>query len=109
MAAGNISKSREMERLRAKLSVDLLWIYILGIIKEKPMHAYALRREIEKRFGFLPGNVSAYVVLYKLHGRGFVSSKEQGNRTVYSVTSKGTELFKEAEKEFLKKQKMLFG
>ncbi|MDD5163514.1 MAG: PadR family transcriptional regulator [Candidatus ainarchaeum sp.] len=106
--AADISKSREMERLRKKLTVDLLWIYLLGILRKEPMHAYALRSEIEKRFGFLPGNVSAYVVLYKLQSRGFVSSLQKGNRTVYSITQKGKELLKEAEKEFSAKQKMLF-
>lgn len=104
----SLENSREMSRLRKKLTVDLLWIYLLGILRKEPMHAYALRREIEKRFGFLPGNVSAYVVLYKLQGRSFVSSLQKGNRTVYSITLKGKELLKEAEKEFSAKQKMLF-
>jgi DNA-binding PadR family transcriptional regulator len=104
----SLKNSREMVRFRGKLTTDLLWIYLLGILREKPMHAYALRSEIEKRFGFLPGNVSAYVVLYKLQSRGFVSSLQNGNRTVYSITLKGKELLKEAEKEFSAKQKMLF-
>lgn len=103
-----LDKTSEMARLKAKLTVDLLWIYILGILKEKPMHAYIIRKEISERFGFLPGNVSAYVVLYKLQGRGFVSSLKKGNRTVYSITAKGRELFKEAEREFENLQKTIF-
>ena len=103
-----LDKTSEMARLKTKLTVDLLWIYILGLLKEKPMHAYIIRKEISERFGFLSGNVSAYVVLYKLQSRGFVSGKEEGNRTVYSITAKGKELFKEAEKEFEKLQKTIF-
>ena len=104
----SLENSREMARLREKLGVELLWIYILGILKKKPSHAYAIRAEIEKRFGFRPGNVTAYVVLYKLEGRGFVSKKTDANREVYSITAKGKELLKEAGKEFVKKQRILF-
>ncbi|MBN1941249.1 MAG: PadR family transcriptional regulator [Candidatus Diapherotrites archaeon] len=97
-----------MQRLREKLSVELLWVYILSILRTKPMHAYALRSEVEKRFDFLPGNVSAYVVLYKLKSRGFVSGKKDGTRTVYSITARGKELLKEAEKELAERQKLIF-
>ncbi len=91
--------SREIERLKRKLGVELLWIYILSLLKKEPSHAYILRKQIEEKFGFLPGNVSAYVVLYKLQGRGFVSAKKEGNRTVYSITSEGKTLLKEAKRE----------
>lgn len=96
---GSINKSRELERLRKKLGIELLWIYILSMLRKKPSHAYALRREIEEKFGFLPGNVSAYVVLYKLQARGFVSIKQEGNRQVYSITAGGKQLLAEAKKE----------
>jgi DNA-binding PadR family transcriptional regulator len=92
-------KSRELFRLKRKLGVELLWVYILSLLKKKPSHAYVLRKEIESKFGFLPGNVSAYVVLYKLQNRGFVSSSKEGNRTVYSITAEGKALLKEAKKE----------
>jgi len=101
------AKSREIERLKRKLGIELLWIYILSMLKKKPSHAYVLRAEIEKRFGFLPGNVSVYVVLYKLEKHGFVSPKTDGNRTIYSITSAGKELLKEAKKELLGTLKMV--
>ena len=93
------SKTREIVRLKRKLGVELLWIYLLSMLKGKPSHAYVLRKQIEKKFGFLPGNVSVYVVLYKLQDRGFVRAKKDGNRSVYSITVKGKELLKEAKKE----------
>ena len=92
-------ESREIERLKRKLGIELLWIYLLSMLKKKPSHAYVLRKEIEEKFGFLPGNVSVYVVLYKLEGRNFVSVKHEGNRAVYSITAKGKELLKDAKKE----------
>lgn len=93
--------SPELKRLKSKMTIELLWLYILSILKKKDMHAYALRFAIHKRFGFLPGNVTAYVVLYKLQSRGFVKKKSSGNRVVYSITPKGKELTKSAEKFLL--------
>lgn len=91
--------SKELERLRRKLGIELLWIYLLSMLKKNPSHAYVLRKEVEEKFGFLPGNVSVYVVLYKLEKHGFVSAKQDRNRSVYSITSRGKELLKEAKKE----------
>ena len=99
----------EMKRLERNLTVELLWLYILSILKKKNMHAYVLREEIRKEFGFLPGNVSAYVVLYKLESRNFVKAKQIENKKVYSITEKGKELLKEAEENLTKKQKLIFG
>ena len=92
-------KSREIERLKRKLGIELLWIYLLSMLKKKPSHAYVLRKEVKSKFGFLPGNVSVYVVLYKLEKHGFVRAKQDGNKSVYSITASGKELLKEAKKE----------
>ncbi|PIU20909.1 MAG: PadR family transcriptional regulator [Candidatus Diapherotrites archaeon CG08_land_8_20_14_0_20_34_12] len=96
-----LEDSPELKRLKSKMTVELLWLYILSILKKEDMHAYALRSAIQKRFGFLPGNVTAYVVLYKLQSRGFVKKKAIGNRVVYSITPNGKKLIKSAEKFIL--------
>jgi len=100
-------ESSEIKRLKRKLSIELLWIYILSLLKRGPSHAYALRSKIKEEFGFLPGNVSAYVVLYKLKNRSFVSVKEDGNRAVYSITQKGKALLKEARQELQRLERLL--
>ena len=100
-------KSREIERLKRKLGIELLWIYLLSMLKKKPSHAYVLRKEVKRKFGFLPGNVSVYVVLYKLEKHGFVKAKREGNRSVYSITGSGKELLKEAKKELNNTIKMV--
>ena len=92
-------ESREIERLKRKLGIELLWIYLLSMLKKKPSHAYVLRKEIEEKFGFLPGNVSVYVVLYKLKKHGFVRAKRDGNKSVYHITASGKSLLKEAKKK----------
>jgi DNA-binding PadR family transcriptional regulator len=98
-----------MRRLETKLGVELLWPQILSILKKKPTHAYAIRKRIEERFGFLPGNVTAYVVLYKLESHGFVKARSEGNRRVYSITESGKRLLEEGKKALKEKEKKLFG
>ncbi len=98
----------EIKRLKEKTGIEILWIYILSLLKKESCHPYLLRKKIEKEFGFLPGEVTVYVVLYKLKARDYVNSKKEENKTVYSITKKGKELFKEAEKIFKKKIKKIF-
>lgn len=98
----------ELNRLKSHLSRDVLWMYVLSVLKQKPMHAYGLRKEIHERFGFQPGNVTAYVVLYKLESRGFVSSLQEGNRKTYKVTKKGLDLFEKAKGMLKEVEKKLF-
>ena len=101
-------ESPEIKRFKEKTGIEILWIYILSLLKKKPCHSYILRKKIEKEFGFLPGNVSVYVVMYKLESRGFVESKRDENKIVYSVTKKGIKLLKEAEKILKEKTKKIF-
>lgn len=104
----NSMNSPEIKRLKDKTGIEILWIYILSLLKKKPCHSYLLRKKIEKEFGFLPGEVTVYVVMYKLKSRGYVSSKREENKVVYSITKKGKELLKEAEKIMKKRNKTIF-
>jgi PadR family transcriptional regulator PadR len=83
------------KRLEEKLTIENLWIYILALLKEKEMYGYELREAIKARFGFMPGNVTAYRVLYSLKRRGLVDTKEKEvdsrKRKYYSLTTTGQE------------------
>ncbi len=104
-----IENTPEIQRLRTKLCTELLWIYILALLKEKPSHAYALRKAVHRRFSFMPGNVSAYVVLYKLKSRGYVESHREKGRKVYRLAKKGQKLLEAARKIMGENYKALFG
>ena len=92
-----------MKRLVDLNTKDCLWIYILRILKDRETHAYMLRQEIERRFGFKPGTVTAYRVLYHLTAKGFVSKRVEGRRKIYTITQLGREELGKA-KQFYKKQ-----
>ena len=95
------------KKLEVNNTSDCLWPYILRILREKPMHAYVLRAEIERRFGFLPGNVTAYRVLYALKKKGYVEKTKDGMKQVYSITPKGKKLLREAVRFYRERARML--
>ena len=90
------------ERLQKSNTIENLWIYILLLLKKKSLYGWEIPAAIEREFGFKPGKITPYRVLYRLEGNGFVKSKMEGRRRIYQITEKGkTELNKA--KNFYKK------
>ncbi|MEM2917937.1 MAG: PadR family transcriptional regulator [Candidatus Altiarchaeota archaeon] len=88
-----------LNRLRRKITKETLWLYILALLKKKPMYAYEIPNEIERKFGFKIGKISSYVVLYRLQSSGYVTSKlndKSGRpRRYYVITKKGEAILNE--------------
>ncbi len=88
-----------LKRLKNKLTCENIWLYILRLLMENPMYAYEIRKRIEDRFGFKIGEITAYIVLYKLAGSGYVRTEwkvEKGRqRKYYKITEGGEKLLKE--------------
>jgi PadR family transcriptional regulator PadR len=90
-----------MDRLRVKITKEVLWLYILRLLKERPMYAYELKQKIKETFGFEPATVSSYVVLYKLEKEGYVTAEWQESgtgkplRKYYKLTPEGEKLLEE--------------
>lgn len=97
-----------LDKLKKNNTVDCLYPYILKILSEKPVHAYILRGKIEKRFGFKPGNVTAYRVLYLLKKQGLVEKTKKDRIKIYKVTRKGKNELKKAA-EFYRNQIKFLG
>jgi len=85
-----------LKKLEKNNTYDCLWPYLLRILRDKPSHAYVLREEVHKRFGFLPGSVMAYLVLYSLSRRGYVKKRKEGRKQVYSITKKGENILRKS-------------
>ncbi|ACJ15599.1 transcription regulator, PadR-like family [Thermococcus onnurineus NA1] len=90
-----------MERLKNKITKEVLWLYILRLLRERPMYAYELKERIKEAFNFEPATVSSYVVLYKLEKDGYVTAEWQESETgkpsrkYYRLTPEGEKLLKE--------------
>ncbi len=93
------------ERLVGKLTVENLWLYILRLLKEKPLYGYEIRKRIQERFDFSPAVITVYVVLYKLQREGLVKKvsvkgDNSAQRKYYSITDEGSEMLEAGKKFF---------
>ncbi|MBU0546680.1 PadR family transcriptional regulator [Patescibacteria group bacterium] len=97
---------KPLDRLYEHNTKGNLWIYILSLLKEGKMHAWNIQTVIEKKFGFKPGRITAYRVLYRLEEQKLVKSETQERRRVYQITDKGQKqlvLAKQFYQEIVKK------
>jgi len=93
-----IDERRPMARLIKSITIENLWLYILSILSKRKAHAYAMNKEIKKKFGWEAGVVTPYIVLYKLEKDGFIKSAKVGRRVVYKITRKGRRILIDAKK-----------
>jgi len=82
------------ERLQKLNTKENLWLYILVLLEKKPNHAWGILSLIEKEFGFRPGTITPYRVLYRLEDESLVKSNLKARRRVYHITLKGKEELK---------------
>ena len=96
-------ETKAFQRLKKNFTIDLLWIWILRLLRDGPKYAYELRQEIETKFGFSPATVTNYTILYLLEREGVVQkvekrkSDERIDRKYYGITDLGEQLMDEAE------------
>ena len=110
----SVKEEEAYQRLVQKLTKENLWLYILSLLHEGPKYGYEIRGEVKKRFGFEPGRVTSYRVLYTLKKDGLVTvkteepSKEGPARKYYTITQKGEKMLNEAEAFLRDLHKRLF-
>lgn len=68
-----------------------LKLAILKMISERPMHGYALMKEIERLTGkdWRPSPGSIYPALSELQRQGLISLSVQGRKRIYEITPQG--------------------
>lgn len=81
--------SKELLRLKYSLTKETLWIWILRLLMDGPSHAYSIKNKIEKEFGFSPGRITCYKVLYLLQKRFYVKTNIVGRKIFYRITPRG--------------------
>ncbi|MFH1055660.1 MAG: PadR family transcriptional regulator [Candidatus Altiarchaeota archaeon] len=99
-----MTEERLIKRLKTKTTTECLWPYILALLKEKPVYAYEIRQMLEEKFGFEVGQVTSYMVLYKLETDGYVKTEwrnvENRQRKYYTITDGGTKALNESVRYF---------
>ncbi|TFF92326.1 PadR family transcriptional regulator [Candidatus Thorarchaeota archaeon] len=93
---------KAIHRLVKKLTKEMLWIYILRLLQEKPRYGYEIKKLVTERFGFSPATVSGYAIIYRLVKDGLIEEQERDEspRKYYGITDEGIDAMKDA-KEFL--------
>lgn len=91
-----------LDRLQKLNTKDNLWLYILSLLKRDEIYAWQIQGAIEREFGFKPGRITPYRVLYRLEKAGFVKSTVKERRRIYQITKKG-DLELDKAKDFYRK------
>ncbi len=81
-------------RLKRKMTVENLWMYVLAALSDGPTYAYDIRKRIARDFGFKPSTITLYSVVYRLKREGLIKESGDGVK-VYEVTDEGIEALKE--------------
>ena len=87
-----------IERFFKSNTIENLWIYILSLLEKRKIYAWEIPAVIEENFGFKPGRITPYRVLYRLEKEGFVKSKTKERRRTYEITEKGKKELEKAKK-----------
>ena len=75
-----------------------LKLAILQLVASKPMHGYAIMKEIERltTAAWRPSPGSIYPTLQELQNAGLVTSRPEGRKHVYEITPLGDEILTDA-------------
>jgi DNA-binding PadR family transcriptional regulator len=84
-----------LRRLKNKTTKEVLWLYILRLLRERELYAYEIKPLLRERFGISPALVTPYVVLYRLEREGYVEARRRSNKKYYRITERGERLLEE--------------
>jgi len=85
---------------------------VLYVLREKPLHGYAIMKKISKLFDndYVPSPGVLYPTLQLLEEMGLIESEKHGRRKVYRLTPSGRKLIEENKhevEEFLKRTRYI--
>ncbi len=93
---GRELETQAVDRLKRKVTVENLWIYIIRILAEEPLHAYGVKARLRDRYGIKVATVTVYAVLYKMVREGLLRVEKRGETKIYVPTELGLEALSEA-------------
>ena len=81
------------KNIQAKLTKGLLYLIILQLLDNNPMHGYQIISKIRQTFGVLLGASTIYPMLKRMEKEGYVKSEwsreKDRPRKIYSLTGNG--------------------
>ena len=67
----------------------------LMVLKEQPLHGYAVIKAIEEKYAYQPSPGVVYPTLQMLEDQGYVVMTQQENKKVYALTDQGKRCLEE--------------
>ncbi|MCS7111113.1 MAG: helix-turn-helix transcriptional regulator [Sulfolobales archaeon] len=93
----HITESRALKRLRRKITIEVLWIYIAKALKNsEPLKAYEIRKRLRELYGLRVSAVTVYSVVYRMHREGLLEKTSVGGETLYRLSERGLEELEKA-------------
>ena len=89
------ARSKVLNRLRRKMTIENLWMYVIASLLKGPTYAYDVKKRIRELFGFEPSTITLYAVIYSLKRDGLIRVISEQPKT-YGVTDEGREALKDA-------------
>lgn len=97
-----MSESKALLRLKRKLTVENLWIYVAKTLTlYSPLRAYELKKKLQELFGLRPSTITVYTVVYRMTREGLLEAIHHEGGTVYRLSERGRTEFEKA-MEFLR-------
>ncbi|ABN69410.1 transcriptional regulator, PadR family [Staphylothermus marinus F1] len=86
---------KAVERLKRKITVENLWIYILKIIMDHgEIRGYDARKYLREEYDIKVPAITTYTVIYRMEREGLIKKISNGEK-YYKITEKGYEAFKQ--------------
>lgn len=92
----DVVDTKALERLKRKLTVENLWIYVIKILKDcGELRAYDIKKELASRFHLKPATVTVYAVIYKMSKEGLIEGVKVSGEVRYRATERGLKALEE--------------
>jgi PadR family transcriptional regulator len=85
-----------LSHLRASLTKENLWLYILSVLASCPASPAQIKRKVAAAYGFAPASITFYTVVYRLRKEGLVRRTSEEYRSMYELTDTGAEALQAA-------------
>ncbi|MEM1627743.1 MAG: helix-turn-helix transcriptional regulator [Desulfurococcaceae archaeon] len=91
-----MSEPRALTRLRRKLTVENLWLYVIKVLSDenRPLRTYDILVKLRERFDINPPAITLYTVVYRMSRDGLLTRKSDEEGAYYTVTERGLDAFK---------------
>uniref|UniRef100_A0A7J3I711 PadR family transcriptional regulator n=1 Tax=Ignisphaera aggregans TaxID=334771 RepID=A0A7J3I711_9CREN len=90
-------ESRALKRLKRKITVEVLWIYIAKALKNaQPLRAYEIRKKLRELYGLRISTITVYSVVYRMYREGLLERTNVGGENLYRLSRKGLEELEKA-------------